>query len=259
MDKQYYKEYYYLEREHWWFRARMEIIEGLFRKHIAPATKKGHPLKILNVGVATGATSLMLQKYGDVTSLEYDAECCEFLRETVGLEPINASLTELPFKNETFDVICAFDVIEHIENDSKAIQEIYRTLKQNGYIYLTVPAFMSLWSHHDKVNHHYRRYTINTLTSVVLSQKFSMVYKTYFNSVLFIPIFLMRQLSRFLNREKKTDSSGSDFDFFKEKKTLNAILYRIFKTELPLLKRKISFPFGVSALLIGQKNESAKK
>ena len=92
MDKKFYQEYYTLEREGWWFKARLSILESHCKK-----LKIDSKISILNVGAATGATSEMLSKFGEVTSLEYDKYCCEFLKEKTGIEAINASLTELPF------------------------------------------------------------------------------------------------------------------------------------------------------------------
>ena len=78
----------------------------------------------------------MLSKFGEVTSLEYDKYCCEFLKEKTGIEAINASLTELPFSDNSFDLVCAFDVIEHIEDHEKAVDEIFRVLKPKAkYLY----------------------------------------------------------------------------------------------------------------------------
>lgn len=251
MDKQYYKEYYHLERKHWWFKARMEILESLFEKHIALSDNK--KLKILNVGVATGATSIMLGKFGEVTSLEYDKDCCDFLAETVGIHAINASLTELPFENEEYDVVCAFDVIEHIEDDRLAISEIYRVLKKEGIVYLAVPAFQSLWSNHDVVNHHFRRYKMKDFTQKAKDERFEIIRKTYFNFILFPPIFFFRILANAFKRKQKVETAGSDFDYFNGNGFLNKLLYKLFKTENFFLKRGFNFPFGVSALLIGKK------
>ena len=133
MDQKFYQEYYKLEREGWWFKARLSILENYCQAIIT-----NPDMKILNVGAATGATSEMLSKYGKVTSLEYDEFCCKFLKEKTGIEAINASLTELPFENNSYDMICAFDVIEHIENDNKAVEEIYRVLKQKGKYFITM-------------------------------------------------------------------------------------------------------------------------
>src|SRR5690242_8960201 len=107
MDKGYYVEYYRLEREHWWFRARKNIIFN----HIRSLTSS-RDLKILNIGAATSASSEMLSYFGEVTSLEYDKDCCEFVKRMSGKEFICASITELPFADGSFDLVCAFDVIE---------------------------------------------------------------------------------------------------------------------------------------------------
>jgi len=251
MQKQYYKEYYHLERNHWWFRARLEIIESLLQKKILDSGKE--KIKILNAGVATGATTTMLEKYGEVTSLEYDKDCCEFLKTNLNMEVINGSLTELPFQDDTYDLVCAFDVIEHIEDDSTAVSEIRRVLKQDGFIYLTVPAFNFLWSHHDDVNHHFRRYTIGNLSQVVSKNKFNLKHKTYFNSILFPPIFLMRMFSKLLPKKKQDDSTGSDFELFKTSGLINKIFFWLFRKERWFLSKNIRFPFGVSLLLIGKK------
>lgn len=251
MEKQYYKEYYHLERNHWWFRARLEILESLLQKKILRTGNRN--LKILNAGVATGATTEMLEKYGEVTSLEYDKDCCEFLKNQLNMEVINASLTALPFKDHTFDLVCAFDVIEHIEEDHTAVKEINRVLKQKGNIYLTVPAFNFLWSHHDEVNHHFRRYTKTQLSKVVTNNHFQQSHCTYFNSILFPPIFFIRMLANILPKKKQEESTGSDFELFKTSSFINKLFYWIFKKEKWLLEQNIKFPFGVSLLLIGEK------
>lgn len=248
MDHKFYKEYYELEREGWWFKARLSILESYCKKII------NHPeMKILNVGAATGATSEMLSKFGEVTSLEYDEFCCKFLKEKTGIEAINASLTDLPFEDDSYDIICAFDVIEHIEDDIKAIEEIHRVLKPNGKYFLTVPAFQSLWSNHDVINHHFRRYRKNQFNKLIVNNKLKINYSTYFNFWLFIPISIVRFILNNIPRKKDSDSTGSDNEIMQSSKIVNGILYRIFYSEKFLLKLNIKFPFGVSILTIGSK------
>ena len=248
MDHKFYQEYYNLEREGWWFKARLSILESYCKKII------NHPeMRILNVGAATGATSEMLSKFGEVTSLEYDEFCCKFLKEKTGIEAINASLTDLPFEDDSYDIICAFDVIEHIEDDIKAIEEIHRVLKPNGKYLLTVPAFQSLWSNHDLINHHYRRYRKNQFNKLIVNNKLKINYSTYFNFWLFIPISIVRFILNNIPRKKNSDSTGSDNEIMQSSKIVNGILYRIFYSEKFLLKLNIKFPFGVSILTIGSK------
>lgn len=248
MDKYYFKEYYHLERSHWWFTARLKILECLVKKYIKHKKTK---LRILNVGVATGATTKMLEKFGEVVSVEYDEACCAFLREKVGIHAINASLTDLPFENHTFDLVCAFDVIEHIEDDIKAIQEIKRVLSEDGFYFITVPAFNFLWSKHDEINHHFRRYTLADLSNIISKNKLTISYKSYFNFWLFPPIALVRMAQKIIPRKEKARSSGSDAEVMNTSNLINKMLFNVFLSEKKLLHSGIRFPFGISILVIG--------
>lgn len=252
MDSKYYVEYYDLERSHWWFKARLNILRETVQKVLNSSDKSS--FSILNVGAATGATSEMLQRFGEVTSLEYDKECCEFLLEKTGIKAINASLTELPFKDESFDIICAFDVIEHIENDTLAVYEIQRVLKKDGLFFLTVPAYQFLWSNHDVVNHHFRRYTLSSFRELVNGSGLKITYKTYFNFWLFPPIAFIRLLLNLISGDKKAKTtSGSDNEILQSSGLLNRLLFNIFHSEKHFLNKHISLPFGVSILVSGEK------
>lgn len=251
MDPKFYKEYYALERSHWWFTARLKILEA----QVIPLAKErpNRPLRILNAGVATGATSEMLQHYGEVISLEYDKDCCAFLEEKTALRPVQASLTELPFADSSFDLVCAFDVIEHIDDDALACREMARVLTTDGTYFITVPAFGFLWSNHDVINHHFRRYTRKTLTETLNKGNLSQTYTSYFNFLLFFPIASLRLLQRIIPKAKTTQTSGSDNEIFQSSNLINKLLYGIFIAEKPWLQRKKNLPFGISLLSIGTK------
>ena len=249
MDPQFYKEYYELERSHWWFTARLNILRSIFHQRIEP---KGS-LRILNVGVATGATSQMLEQFGEVTSVEYDADCCAFLREKTGIEAINASLTELPFESDQFDVVCAFDVIEHVEDDALAASEIHRVLKPGGQFFITVPAFQFLWSNHDVVNHHHRRYTKQQLNQL-FTHNFTLDFSTYFNFWLFFPIALARWVMNLLPK-RKGETSGSDNEVLSSSPWINRLLFAVFHSERRMLSTGMRFPLGVSIVSLGTKTQ----
>lgn len=253
MDKEYYKEYYHLERNHWWFKARLEILESLFETKIRSDRQN---LTILNAGAATGATSEMLKRHGRVTTLEYDKDCSLFLEGILNEKIVNASLTELPFEDNSFDVVCAFDVIEHIEDDKKAVSEMYRVLKTGGIVFITVPAFMSMWSEHDEINHHFRRYKLKQLIQLHKNEGFNITFSSYFNFYLFLPIYVVRSISNLLKGSAKKESSattGSDFEKANSSGLVNKLLFYLFRSERTFLKNNITLPFGVSALLIGKK------
>lgn len=252
MQQDYYKEYYNYEREHWWFVAREKIIISTIKNHILKKIVSTEPLKILNIGCSTGRSSEYLSQFGTVTSLEYDAACCEFTTKKTGLEIINGSITELPFSVNSFDLVCAFDVIEHVEDHELAVEEMKRVAKQNGILFVTVPAFMSLWSHHDEVNFHFRRYKKNDLIALFDKTKNGeTIFVSYFNSILFLPIWMYRKTSNILKFGNKREGAGSDFESFNNGIS-NKILFNIMHFEKHFIKRGMIFPTGVSLINVWQ-------
>jgi SAM-dependent methyltransferase len=247
MDKGYYREYFDIERNHWWFRGRREILSKYVARHIAA----GRHLSILNAGVATGATSEMLTDFGKVTSLEYEQECIDFIRDKVAIEVDQGSITDLPYSNQAFDLVCAFDVVEHVEDDQRAVDEMIRVCKKGGSILITVPAFQSLWSEHDVINHHFRRYRLSQLTELFRKDQGEVVYASYFNFFLFLPIWLARLGSKLV---AKRNSPQSDFQKFKTGPA-SSLLYYVLKSESLALNKQTVLPWGVSVLLHFRKHD----
>jgi SAM-dependent methyltransferase len=249
MDSTYYREYFELERNHWWFRARSYILEQFLLKKLPK-----QPLTILNVGVSTGHTSEMLSRFGNVTSIEYDADCIAYTKSKIDLEIIHGSILELPFEANHFDVVCAFDVVEHVDDDSKAVYELKRVCKENGFVFLTVPAFMFLWNQHDEVNHHFRRYRKNELNRL-FGTSGKLQFSSYYNFWLFFviaPLRLLFKMMPFLLSKRK--GSGSDFSSpLDQQQWKQNLLFNLFKSESKLLNAGIRFPFGVSIFSCWQK------
>jgi SAM-dependent methyltransferase len=244
MDKNYYKEYYHLERNHWWFRARGEILMD----HLRPFCRERRDLKILNVGAATGGTSELLTEFGEVQSIEYDADCYQFTHDHVAIPIQQGSILDLPFPDHSFDLVCAFDVLEHIEDDRRGAAELERVCRPNGLVCVTVPAFMFLWSKHDDVNHHVRRYTKGQVARLFAS-RLQPVFQSYFNGWLFPAIASFRLLSSLWPfPAKHREDAGSDF-FVMKSPWLERLFYRVFRSERFFLNRKIPLPAGVSILL----------
>lgn len=135
-----------------------------------------------------------------------------------------------------------------------AVNELKRVTKNGSLILITVPAFMSLWSHHDVINHHFKRYKIKEINQLFDSTNDgNKVFDTYFNSFLFLPIYFFRKVSNFLKLGQKRKGSGSDFEAFKPG-ILNTILYKVMSFESGFINRKKKFPFGVSILYNWKKN-----
>ena len=251
MDKKYYTEYAALEKNHWWFKARANILCSLVKRFSKKMGSRN--LKILNVGVATGQTTRMLEQFGTVTSLEFDEDCCHYLKNIADIDVIQGSVTNLPFQDDSYDLVCAFDVIEHVEDDKKAIEEISRVLIPSGSVMLTVPAYMFLWSEHDKINQHFRRYTSKNLKSLARA-RFNIRYSSYFNFILFPLISIARIYGKVTGfRKTKEKGARSDFDFYNNSGLLNKLFYSIFNLEKGIIG-KMNIPFGVSIIYLGVKN-----
>lgn len=250
MEPAYYEEYYRNERDHWWFRARESILRRQMERMISLGRIPFRP-RILNIGIATGRSSQWLGELGDVVSLEYDSECCRLTRKRTGLEVVEGTVLDLPWESNSFDVVCAFDVIEHVDDDAGAVAEMKRVCRKDGILFVTVPASPLLWSEHDEINHHFRRYRIDELKA--LFKGCELLLCTGFNSLLFAPIAayrVVRQIANHLggkrNRPPKSDFSRSQFF------ELNGLLEIIFKLENLWLSRGIGLPWGVSAMIIAR-------
>lgn len=245
MEANYYKEYFVLEREHWYFLARNKLILD----HIRSITEKNKVIKILNVGAGTGYTSELLQEIGDVNSIEYDEDCCEYVNQNLNIEVTHGSILELPYSDNEFDLVCAFDVIEHIEDDKQGVLELKRVCKKDGKVVITVPAYKFLWSKHDQVNHHFRRYTKTQLTKLLHGDG-KILYESYYNFWLFFPISVFRIFNRIfkLTTESK-DDTGSDFSVISKESVLSRFLFKIFYSESFFIKNRIKLPFGISIIV----------
>ncbi len=204
------------------------------------------PLSILNVGAGTGYTSHLLSVFGDVTSLEYDLECCRLARETWQLPFDHGTVEQLPYDDGCYDLVCAFDVLEHVEDDVSAALELRRVCKPGGVVLVTVPAFMFLWSDHDVINHHERRYRMADLKTLFRDEE--IIYASYFNCYLFPLVSTVRLAQRLSKLWRKGGEVRSDFDRWKPG-VFDRLWFRIFRAESVRLEQHKSFPYGVSLLL----------
>ncbi len=251
MNKEYVQQYIKLENEHWWFVVRQKIILQILHGHL-----KENSLKILNIGAAGGASSKWLSAFGKVISVETESLFIDHLRKE-GLEVINASVTALPLESDQFDLVCAFDVLEHVKDDQLALKEILRMAKSGATICITVPAFKCLWSEHDIVNGHERRYTKKSMHKLTgFSKENKEIELRYFNSLLFLPIWIARKIAGIFSTDKTKNES--DFARFKTSGLSNKILEKIFSVELALLKF-MQFPVGVSLIAVWKKQGSDSK
>ncbi len=158
----------------------------------------------------------------------------------------------LPFADESFDLVCLLDVLEHLENDGAALEEYARVLKPDGTLFLSVPALPVLWGRQDVLSEHYRRYRRGPLAELV-GRRFEIEHLTYFNTWLFPPILAVRLLMRpFLSRSVE---AGSDFST-PTPFGADALLEKLFASEGNWVTRR-RFPIGVSLLSVAHPRKKA--
>lgn len=248
MEKELYTKIYQIEKTHWWYVGRRTIIFDWFFRVLG----KNLESKILDVGCGTGYNIEFLkgQGYIDVYGLDFAPEALEFCSSR-GLQMVTCgNLAELPYASETFDMITALDIIEHLDDDLQGLAELKRILKPGGKLVIFVPALMFLWSLQDDVSHHRRRYNAQELQTKVRQVGLEIDKLTYANSLLF-PVVLVGRLLLRLVRDRVNLISEADMS----PNWSNGILGKLFSFEMPLL-RWFNFPIGVSLLCVCHKSEN---
>lgn len=175
-----------------------------------------------------------------------------------GLKNIICSTFEdAGIKPNSCKAIGLFDVIEHIEDDKQFLFSIYSILSENGFVYITVPAYNTLWSRYDDYSGHFRRYTIKQLCSTLKEIGFEILYATYIFSILPIPIFIFRTIpSLFKFNNNSMDINKHKKEHFQKNSLLYFLLEKILIKELNYIKQKKKIPFGSSCFVIAKKSNA---
>jgi SAM-dependent methyltransferase len=188
-----------LDDRHWWYRARRDVLAALIRRVVRPPAAAS----ILEIGCGTGHNLAMLSQFGHVDALELDDEARAFAEKRVGRAIMRAPLPELAGVPEHhYDLIGALDVIEHIDDDHAAIAAIATRLKPGGKFVITVPAHPWMWSAHDVVSHHKRRYSKISLRRLIDGSPLRIDSIGYFNSLLFPLAVAQRLTFKMFNAQK---------------------------------------------------------
>jgi len=246
MENDEYAIMYQIEQTHWWFVGKQFLIKSILRRLYAKGTKERN---ILDIGCGTGIILKLLSGFGTAYGMELSPEAIQFLgRRDLKLVVRSDANAPIAFRNNSFSAITCLDVLEHVDNDFFLIKELVRVCKPGGHIIITVPAFNVLWSVHDDALHHRRRYTRNRLLEKVDQLNCKVIKSSYYNTALILPILVVRKLKRLFSKKQVV---RSDF-FMRIPRWLNALLTFLFTSEICCLQF-LSFPFGVSFLLILQK------
>jgi SAM-dependent methyltransferase len=229
------------DSHHWWYRARRDILAD----YIAREAKLPASARILEIGCGTGHNLPMLARFGDVDAIEIDeaarAIASERLGKPVGVAPLPA-LTGV--ERGAYDMVAVLDVVEHIEDDVAALKAMAECLKPGGCILIAVPAHQWMWSAHDVVNHHKRRYSKATLDAAIRKAGLRHNGLSWFNSLLFPAAVAARLAGKLTGKDDSDDSPPP--------KLLNTVFETVFRVERHLVGRVPLTP-GLSILTLARK------
>ncbi|MGK4584665.1 class I SAM-dependent methyltransferase [Kitasatospora sp. HPMI-4] len=183
-----------VEDRHWWFREKRNLLARELRR-LGPAGRA------LDIGAAGGGNSRVLLEHGWTTVAGDLSETAVAIARARGLDAVRADARELPWQESTFDLVTAFEVLEHIDEDDRAAAEILRVLRPGGTALFTVPADMRLWSAHDEAVNHVRRYSRAGLARLVEGAGFA-IDRLWSWNVLLRPVVARH----------RRHSTGSDLD-----------------------------------------------
>ncbi len=243
MDKSLYSEMAFLETRHWWFLGRRAIIFDVIKRFCGSPSGKA-----LDVGIGTGINGVLLSKVGyAVDGVEDSDEAMLYVKKNYpNLSVLKTSFPSSSIPPASYNLVTMFDVVEHIGEDVSALKAARQALVPGGRVVITAPAFSFLWTKHDELAHHKRRYRRKELKTKLEEAGFETLFISYFNFFLFPAIIVFRLLGKLILKENANSDFSSTPNF------LNLPFAKLFSLER-FLMRLFSLPFGVSIIAVGQK------
>jgi len=236
MDPKAYVEMANVESQHWWFIGRRAVTNTFLDSMNLPPKAS-----ILEVGCGTGGNLPLLTEFGQVSAFEMNPQALIIAQERMASKcQINYGCCpeDVPFLNQRFDLICLFDVLEHIDDELQTLTQLQTILEEDGRLLITVPLHDWLFSNHDKFLHHKRRYSLNRFKDLILQSNLQIERISYFNFFLFPAAIMIRIKERLFNTH-----SGDRLP----NKFTNTILKFIFTSEKYFLKY-FDLPIGLSLI-----------
>ncbi len=232
-----------VDERHWWFRGRRRIVRSELDRLSVPAAAR-----VLDAGCGSGRMLQELEGYGNVSGIELDPGAAGVARARGRGEVRVGRLEQLPWGEETFELITCLDVIEHTPDDRVTLIELRRVCRPGGWLLLTVPAYQALWSSHDEANHHYRRYSREALRVAAREAGWGLERITSFNSLLLAPAAAVRLARR---RRRGAGEDGAPVSDLRLGPTwLGALLECPLRIEATWLARGRTLPAGLSLLAV---------
>jgi SAM-dependent methyltransferase len=240
MELEYELQTHRAEDRHWWYQGRRRVLEQAIARLGLPAQAR-----ILDAGCGSGRNMVELAHHGIVTGVELSGTSVQLARERGAGEVLEGSVMDMPLDENSFDLTVSLDVIEHLEDDVGALRELRRVTKPGGALLVTVPAYQWLWSGHDEINHHHRRYNRRTLLAAARGAGWQLESATHFNFLLLPVAILLRGLERF-----KPSTTKSSLDLWVPPAPLNWFLRQPLNLEAAVIERGGSIPAGLSLLAV---------
>jgi len=242
MDPQIYKEMIEQEDTHWWFRARRSIISSLLQTIQLP-----EHAKILDAGCGSGGNLSVLAGRGELYAFEMNDRAREhaITRGSARIE-VGRLPDAIPFPDVNFDLIGFFDVLEHVEDDAAALRALTARLKPGGVLCINVPAYQWLFVRHDRLHHHFRRYSRRELVRKIEAAGLKVEFVSYWNFLLFPVAMLVRLIDCFGYPKEHTLGSQKPTRF------INSLLFSLVSAERHILPR-MRLPFGLSLIMLARK------
>jgi SAM-dependent methyltransferase len=229
-----------LEARHWWFRAKRRMVYALLGTWLPRGGR------VLDLGCGTGMTLQELPLAYRGMGLDPAPEALAFCRGRGLARLARGSATDLPLADASVDGVLALDIVEHIEDDRRALAEIARVLRPHGVAVITVPAFPSLWSAHDEALHHKRRYTRAALERALADAGLSVRVGGFGQTTIFPAAACLRLVRRWLGRGK---GEGRGSDVREGAAWLDELAYRLIGWEVPFIRRGW-LPVGLSLVYV---------
>jgi SAM-dependent methyltransferase len=236
-----------MEETYWWHVGRRHIIRRTLERYVGPSAS----MDIVDVGCGSGRNLELLDQFGKAIGVECAGPGLDACRAR-GLGPDRVAegpATALPFPDGSFDLACAFDVLEHLDDDAAGLAEMRRVLRPSGLVLLTVPAYRFLWSVHDEALGHRRRYVASELHSLLNRGGFSIIRRSYAISMALLPIIAFR-----IAQGLDPTSHEKGASYVEVPEWINNLLITAIKIESKLMKA-IDLPAGASIIALARRTD----